>query len=123
MRTLALNGTTTTWPKCLACALTDRAFGYTAANRTAECRDGFNTWCWDGMDKTSTPTIYESMVGTAPAFLVQNNLTISTGTANTSVTTSTSHSAGDKRAWSDENMWVVGVMEVGAMLGGGWVSV
>jgi lysophospholipase len=127
MRTLTLNGTTTTWPKCLACALTDRAFGYTAANRTAECRDCFNTWCWDGTDNTTTPTTYEPVVGTAPAFLVQNNLTKPTGIAATSITTSTdtstSHSAGDKRAWSDDKMWVAGVMAVRAMLGGGWVLV
>jgi lysophospholipase len=129
MRTLTLNGTTSTWPKCLACALTDRAFGYTSANRTSECTDCFNTWCWDGTDNTTTPTTYAPVVGTAPAFLVQKNLTKPTGTAatgtSTSSTTSGSKSAGERRVWSGSGngVWAGSVMAVavGAMLGGGWV--
>ncbi|KAL7420921.1 Lysophospholipase 1 [Cryptotrichosporon argae] len=91
MRALTLNGTVATWPTCLACALTDRANGFTAANRTATCQSCFDTWCWAGDDNTTTPsTIYAPTVGTAPSFLTQRNLTSgATTAAGASTTTAT----------------------------------
>lgn len=64
-----LNGTVGNWPTCFACAMTDRAFGYTASNRSQACAECFNTWCWDGQDNTTTPASYEPAVGKAPSFL------------------------------------------------------
>jgi len=88
MRSLTLNGTVPTWPKCLACAMTDRANGYTAENRTAECQQCFNTWCWDGISDDSDPTSeYEPLAGVTPDFIVKNNL--SNDVRNTPITTST----------------------------------
>lgn len=74
MRTLTLNGTVESWPRCLACALTDRSFAYTADNRTDECQACFNTWCWNGQDDDSEPPTYEPTVGTVPQWLTDNNL-------------------------------------------------
>ncbi|ODN92070.1 hypothetical protein L198_05742 [Cryptococcus wingfieldii CBS 7118] len=48
MRSLTLNGTVKSWPTCLACALSDRVFEYTSANRSSTCQSCFDTWCWDG---------------------------------------------------------------------------
>ena len=50
MRSTTLNSTVPTWPKCLACALTDQAFGGTKATRVEECQKCFDVWCWDGGD-------------------------------------------------------------------------
>lgn len=74
MRSLTLNGTVESWPRCLACALTDRSFAYTSENRTAECQSCFNTWCWNGQDDDSEPATYEPIVGSIPEFLTANNL-------------------------------------------------
>ncbi|WVQ86248.1 hypothetical protein IAT38_008416 [Cryptococcus sp. DSM 104549] len=49
LRSLTLNSTSPLWPQCLACALTDRAFSYTDANRTAVCQKCFTLFCWDGV--------------------------------------------------------------------------
>ncbi|GFZ51352.1 Lysophospholipase [Saitozyma sp. JCM 24511] len=125
MRSFTLNGTVETWPKCLACALTDRSFGYTASNRSSECQQCFNTWCWDGTDNTTTPDTYEPVVGIAPSFLVQKNLTNATGTAAGVTATSgaaaaTSKSAGDRAALVGSGLWA-GVVLLSAALGGAWV--
>lgn len=75
MRSLTLNGTVESWPRCLACALSDRSFSYTADNRTDECQACFNTWCWNGQDDDSEPTgEYTPAVGSTPDFLTANNL-------------------------------------------------
>ena len=50
MRSLSLNGSVPVWPKCLACALTDNAFGGTKATRVADCQKCFDLFCWDGTD-------------------------------------------------------------------------
>jgi lysophospholipase len=82
MRSLTLNGTVESWPQCLACALSDRSFSYTAENRTSECQACFNTWCWNGVDDDSEPSgDYAPAVGSTPEFLTSNNLV--TGTSNT----------------------------------------
>ena len=81
MRSLTLNGSVPTWPQCLACALTDRAFEYTSSNRSSECQACFNTWCWDGTDNTTTPNPYEPVVGTVPSWLTSKNLVKSGSTA------------------------------------------
>jgi lysophospholipase len=125
MRSFTLNGTVETWPKCLACALTDRSFGCTASNRSSECQQCFNTWCWDGTDNTTTPSTYEPVVGVAPSFLVQKNLTSATGTAAGTTGTSgaaaaTSKSASGKAALVGSGLWG-GVVLVSAALGAGWV--
>ncbi|WWC92469.1 uncharacterized protein L201_007427 [Kwoniella dendrophila CBS 6074] len=77
MRSLTLNGTVETWPKCLACALTDRSFGYTRENRTSDCQSCFDTWCWAGDDNTSTPNTYDPVIGSVPPWLVEKGLTTS----------------------------------------------
>lgn len=75
MRSFTLNGTVPEWPKCLACAISDRAFGYTAQNRSAECAKCFDTWCWDGVDAASEPAgEYEPVMGVTPTWLAQNGL-------------------------------------------------
>lgn len=75
MRSLTLNGTVPTWPKCLACAMSDRAFGYTAANRSADCAQCFDTWCWNGVSAQSKPEgDYAPLLGMTPTFLVDKNL-------------------------------------------------
>jgi lysophospholipase len=76
MRSLTLNNSVSNWPTCLACAFTDRAFDYTSSNRSAECQECFNTWCWNGEDDQSQPSgEYEPVMGTKPSFLVSSNLT------------------------------------------------
>ncbi|WVR05725.1 hypothetical protein IAU60_002749 [Kwoniella sp. DSM 27419] len=74
MRSMTLNGTVESWPRCLACALSDRAFGYTQANRTAECQSCFDTWCWAGDDNTTTPALYAPEIGSVPQWLIEKNL-------------------------------------------------
>lgn len=69
LRSLTLNGSIPTWPTCLACALTDRANGYTSSNRSSTCQECFNTWCWNGEDNTTEPVEYDPVIGTVPAFL------------------------------------------------------
>lgn len=66
---ITLNGTIAAWPTCLACALTDRANGYTSANRSTACAACFNTFCWDGTDNATAPsTPYAPAIG-VPAFV------------------------------------------------------
>lgn len=75
MRSFTLNGTVPEWPKCLACAMSDRAFAYTAANRSQECQACFNTWCWNGTDvDTAVANDYEPVMGVTPTWLAQNGL-------------------------------------------------
>jgi lysophospholipase len=84
MRSLTLNGTVPSWPKCLSCAMTDRANGYTEANRTAECAQCFSTWCWDGeTDDTEPASEYAPVLHVTPEFLVKNNLSTDVRTAGT----------------------------------------
>jgi lysophospholipase len=121
MRSFTLNGTVATWPTCLACALTDRAFGYTSANRSAECQQCFNTWCWDGTDNTTTPNGYEPVVGFAPTWLIEKNLTTATATApgvTTSSAATSSRSAGERVTWNGSGAWGATVMALGAICGG-----
>ncbi|WWC65337.1 uncharacterized protein I303_107955 [Kwoniella dejecticola CBS 10117] len=75
MRSLTLNGSIETWPTCFACALTDRSFGYTRENRTAECQSCLDTWCWAGDDNTTTPNTYDPVIGSVPPWLVSKGLT------------------------------------------------
>ena len=93
MRSLTLNGSVPTWPGCLACALSDRAFNYTSLNRSSECQSCFDTWCWNGSDNTTMPVEYEPVLGIAPSFL---NITggSSMTTATTNATTSVAPSKG-----------------------------
>lgn len=94
MRSLTLNGSVPTWPKCLGCALSDRAMGYTSENRSAECASCFETWCWNGEDDQSDPAgEYEPLVGSVPSFLTQNNLTTAGDTAATKAVTPPSESS------------------------------
>ncbi len=82
MRSFTLNGTVPTWPTCLACALTDRTFSYTTSNRTSTCQACFDTWCWSGVDNTTTPSgEYEPVVGSVPSFLVTKGLTSTGGSS------------------------------------------
>ncbi|WVQ72738.1 hypothetical protein IAR50_002298 [Cryptococcus sp. DSM 104548] len=74
MRSLTLNGTVDTWPTCLACALTDRAFEYTNSNRSSACQACFDTWCWDGSDNTTEPAVYAPEIGSVPLWLVEQRL-------------------------------------------------
>ncbi|WWC98312.1 phospholipase B [Kwoniella sp. B9012] len=74
MRSFTLNGTVETWPKCLACALTDRSFEYTSSNRTAECQSCFDTWCWAGDDNTTQPNTYNPEIDSVPPWLTANSL-------------------------------------------------
>ena len=68
-RALTLNNTVPTWPKCLACAMNDRAYTSDGSARSQECQECFDTWCWDGTDDTSTPSgDYAPVVGTVPKF-------------------------------------------------------
>ncbi|WVW80592.1 phospholipase B [Kwoniella bestiolae CBS 10118] len=74
LRSLTLNGTVETWPRCLACALTDRSFEYTSSNRTAECQSCFDTWCWAGDDNTTQPNTYEPQIASVPPWLTARGL-------------------------------------------------
>ncbi|TYJ57307.1 hypothetical protein B9479_002040 [Cryptococcus floricola] len=74
MRSLTLNGTVESWPTCLACALSDRAFEYTSANRSSTCQSCFDTWCWDGTDNTTEPATYTPGIGDVPPWLVEQGL-------------------------------------------------
>ncbi|WVQ86181.1 hypothetical protein IAT38_008349 [Cryptococcus sp. DSM 104549] len=93
LRSLTLNGTVSTWPTCFACALSDRAFGYTAENRTAECQSCFDTWCWAGDDNTTEPALYAPEIGSVPPWLLEKGLSsgaaAAPGSANSSDTSST----------------------------------
>ncbi|WVW80586.1 hypothetical protein I302_102572 [Kwoniella bestiolae CBS 10118] len=74
MRSLTLNGTVPTWPKCLACALTDRSFSYTSKNRTEDCKKCFDNFCWDGKNDDSTPSEEYSPVMGVPDWLEEKGL-------------------------------------------------
>ncbi|WWD20845.1 phospholipase B [Kwoniella shandongensis] len=124
MRSLTLNGTVPTWPKCFACALSDRAFDYSSSNRTADCQECFDTWCWAGDDNTTTPNTYEPVIGSVPPWLITKGL--STGAApapgtNTSNGT-TSSSSGARRkiecgaTWGMFGLILVGVTGMGMVL-------
>ena len=95
MRSVTLNGTVESWPQCLSCALSDRAFGYTSQNRSSECAQCFETWCWNGQDNSADPSgEYEPQIGSVPSFLTQNNLTSGQNTtATAAITPSQSGSA------------------------------
>lgn len=103
LRSLSLNGTVSSWPKCLACAMADRAY----TTRPADCQACFDTWCWDGTDNTTTPAEYEPVLGTIPRFISQNNLGTAgaaTGSSNAVASTSSSpvSSASSSRAAAGE---------------------
>lgn len=83
MRSLTLNGSVSTWPTCLACALSDRSLNYTSSNRSSVCQSCFDKWCWNGVDNQTTPIEYEPVIWVAPSFLKLTTATngIKTGTA------------------------------------------
>ncbi|WRT70853.1 phospholipase B [Kwoniella shivajii] len=117
LRSLSLNGTVATWPKCLACALTDRSFGYTSSNRTADCQSCFDTWCWAGDDNTTTPNTYDPVIGSVPPWLIEKGL--STGVAdakgveNTTQNTTSSQSSASPSisiAWKGLGLTVIGLL-------------
>ena len=120
MRSFTLNGPVPTWPRCLACALSDRAFNYTAANRSSECQACFDTWCWDGVDNTTTPAAYAPVLGMAPAFLTMNNLT--NGTHAADVATTSKAAAGSVRLGSGAGWWSMmgGLVGVGVGVAAVW---
>lgn len=116
MRSLTLNGTVESWPKCLACAFTDRAFGYTSENRSSECAECFSTWCWDGTDNDTTPSgNYTPLAGVTPTFLVENNLSSSVQTSAISVASS---SASGTTAVFSGNGLTIAAMVACALIGG-----
>jgi lysophospholipase len=91
MRSVTLNGTVPEWPKCLACAMSDRAFGYTAANRSQECQECFNTWCWDGQDMDqAVEGEYEPLMGVTPKWLAEKGLSNNVQTAGITLASATS---------------------------------
>ncbi|ODN92068.1 phospholipase B [Cryptococcus wingfieldii CBS 7118] len=102
MRSLTLNGSVETWPTCLACALTDRAFAYTSSNRSSTCQTCFDTWCWDGTDDTSEPEEYAPNIGGVPPWLTEKGLSIGVQDAPSSDTSrnSSSESGGFRVAGS-----------------------
>lgn len=53
LMSMTLNGTVDGWPTCLACALTDRANG--PANRTEQCKQCFDVFCWNGKENNTQP--------------------------------------------------------------------
>jgi lysophospholipase len=110
MRSLTLNGSISTWSTCLACALTDRAYDYTSANRTSQCQSCFDTFCWAGDDNTTRPNEYEPVLGTVPEFFTKKNLVNGTTTATAATQTTEGAKSGAER-----------VMSVSR--GCGWVSV
>jgi len=75
MKTVTLDGASAAWPTCLACALTDRANGYTSANRSELCTKCFSAFCWNGDDNTTTPATYAPAIG-VPEFIKNLNLTL-----------------------------------------------
>jgi lysophospholipase len=77
-RTLDLNGTDSTWPTCLTCALMDNAVTENGGQRSAECESCFSRFCWDGTDNTTVSLPYEPVIGTVPAFFT-NGTTAPTG--------------------------------------------
>lgn len=90
MRSFTLNNTVPEWPKCLACAMSDRAFGYTAANRSAECAQCFSTWCWDGVDVSTQPAgDYEPLMGVTPTWLAEKGLSNNVQTSGVSQASAT----------------------------------
>ncbi|WRT70849.1 uncharacterized protein IL334_007848 [Kwoniella shivajii] len=74
MRSLTLNNTVPTWPRCLSCALTDRSFSYTSHNRSDVCAQCFKTFCWDGKNDDSTPKHGYSPVMGVPDWLEDMHL-------------------------------------------------
>jgi lysophospholipase len=105
MRALTLNGSVPEWPGCFACAMSDRAFGYTSANRSAVCQSCFDTWCWAGDDNTTEPAPYDPVLGTYPSFLIEKNLT-STPAAVAAAPTGTGNTGAASRQWGS---WSVGL--------------
>jgi lysophospholipase len=121
MRSLTLNGTVEDWPKCLACALSDRSFGYTAENRTSECQQCFATWCWNGVDDDSEPSgDYEPAVGSVPQFLSSNNLATSPSNAPaaSSPAASQSSQAANGASRALVGGWSMAAGAVGVLAGG-----
>nr|ODN90127.1 hypothetical protein L203_02050 [Cryptococcus depauperatus CBS 7841] len=79
LRSTTLNSTTPIWSTCLSCALTDRAFGYTAENRTDICSECFKLFCWkrelhvvrsESLDEDGT---YSPTMG-IPSWLIENQI-------------------------------------------------
>lgn len=126
-RALTLNNTVPTWPKCLACAMNDRAYTSDGSARSQECQECFDTWCWDGTDDTSTPSgDYAPVVGTVPKFLSDKGLVDASKTQNNAATSSAPAAASStgaagsvrmgKKGWGGVGVGVGAVL--GAMVGG-----
>lgn len=108
MRSVTLNGTVPTWPKCFACAINDKAYGYTSQNRSDECAQCFSTWCWNGIDNTTEPSYnYTPVAGITPEWLSANNL--SSDVRTTPIETQSKSSA-------DQLGAVTGAIAAGALL-------
>jgi len=120
MRSLTLNGTVDNWPKCLACALSDRSFSYTTENRTSECQECFATWCWNGVDDDSDPSgTYEPAVGSVPQFLTTNNLATSASDAPVGSSSAAAESSQAENGASKlVGGWSMVVGAVGVLAGG-----
>ncbi|EIW66264.1 hypothetical protein TREMEDRAFT_45759 [Tremella mesenterica DSM 1558] len=111
LRSLTLNGTVREWPQCLACALSDRSFGYTSQNRSSVCQKCFDRWCWDGKDNTTQPASYEPRVGSVPNWLVEQGLANQT-TTSSGTSSSASPSASGKNSGASQ----VKVMTLGGQI-------
>ena len=123
MRALTLNGTVESWPRCLACALSDRSFSYTAENRTSECQECFNTWCWNGQDDDSEPTgSYEPAVGSTPSFLTANNLVSGSGAAPAATSEASASASSEASNAGSRGVlvggWSMAIGAVGVLAGG-----
>ncbi|KAI9633403.1 lysophospholipase catalytic domain-containing protein [Dioszegia hungarica] len=125
LRSLSLNGTVSSWPKCLACAMADRAYN----TRPADCQSCFDTWCWDGTDNTTTPSSeYEPVVGTLPSFISSRNLgsagaavgasnAVAAQSSSPAASASVSASQGAAQAMTSSGMLGWGGAIVGVMVG------
>ena len=47
------------WPVCLACAAIDRSLSKVAMERTEQCAQCFNRYCWDGVSNDTQPGIID----------------------------------------------------------------
>jgi lysophospholipase len=67
-RTLDANGTDSSLPRCVTCAMMDNAVMENGGSRSAECEACFSRYCWDGTDNTTQSFDYAPVIGTVPAF-------------------------------------------------------
>lgn len=72
-RTLDANGTDSSLPRCITCAMMDNAVMENGGSRSAECEACFSRFCWDGVDNTTESFKYEPVIGTIPAFFTNGS--------------------------------------------------